>query len=61
MAGADLTGAYTLLMQIKGTDLSRVTGLTQQQLDIACGDAETRLPARLARPPDWPCPPGEEE
>lgn len=61
MAGADMTGAYTLLIRIEGTDLSGVTGLIQQQLDIACGDMETKLPEGLARPTDWPCPPAEEE
>lgn len=57
LAGADLTGAYTLLTRIEGTDLSGVTGLTQQQIEIACGDVETRLPAGLAAPAAWPCPP----
>jgi uncharacterized protein YjbI with pentapeptide repeats len=61
LSGADLTGAYTLLIRIEGTDLSGVMGLTQQQLDIACGDAETKLPEGLAHPADWPCPPAEEE
>jgi uncharacterized protein YjbI with pentapeptide repeats len=61
LAGADLTGIYTLLTRVEGTDLSGATGLSQQQLDIACGDAETKLPEGLARPADWPCPPVEEE
>jgi uncharacterized protein YjbI with pentapeptide repeats len=44
---ADLTGARLDLTLIKGTNLSTVRGLTQAQLDKACGDAETRVPAGL--------------
>lgn len=61
LAGADLAGAYTLLARIEGTDLSGVTGLSQEQLEIACGDAETRLPAGLTAPAAWPCPPADTE
>ncbi len=45
--GADLSGAKLTITSLKGTDLSRARGLTQQQLDAACGDAATRLPAAL--------------
>jgi len=44
---ADLTGAIMDITSIKGTDLSRAKGLTQTQLDQACGDADTRVPAGL--------------
>ncbi|MDR3527858.1 MAG: pentapeptide repeat-containing protein [Rhizomicrobium sp.] len=44
---ADLTGAILVITSIKGTDFSRAKGLTQAQLDGACGDAKTRLPAGL--------------
>jgi uncharacterized protein YjbI with pentapeptide repeats len=47
LAGADLTGAQMTITSIKGTDLTRVRGLTQSQLDAACGDAETKAPAGL--------------
>ena len=46
--GADLTGATMTITSIKGTDLTHARGLTQQQLDAACGDAETKVPAGLA-------------
>lgn len=46
--GADMTGARMTITSIKGTDLTRTKGLTQAQLDAACGDAETRVPAGLA-------------
>ena len=46
--GADLTGAVTTITSFKGTDLTRAKGLTQAQLDAACGDAETQVPSGLA-------------
>ena len=47
MAGADLTGAQMTITSLLGTDMSDVKGLTQKQLDAACGDAQTRLPPGL--------------
>jgi len=46
--GADLTGARMTITSVKGTDLTGAKGLTQSQLDAACGDAETKVPAGLA-------------
>jgi uncharacterized protein YjbI with pentapeptide repeats len=45
--GADLTGARTNITSFLGTDLRHVKGLTQAQLNTACGDAETKVPAGL--------------
>jgi uncharacterized protein YjbI with pentapeptide repeats len=53
---ADLTGTYMFLTRIDGADLSRTNGLTADQLEIACGSADTRLPEGLATPESWPCP-----
>jgi len=47
MDGADLTGAKTSITSFLGTDLSHVKGLTQTQLDVACSDKNTKLPAGL--------------
>jgi len=47
MDGADLTGAGTSITSFLGTDLTKVKGLTQKQLNVACGDAATRLPPGL--------------
>ena len=47
MDGADLTGARTSITSFLGTDLRKVKGLTQKQLDAACGDTKTRLPPGL--------------
>ncbi|MEZ5800047.1 MAG: pentapeptide repeat-containing protein, partial [Nitratireductor sp.] len=51
-----LDRAFMLLTRIEGLDLSRATGLDQSQIDMACGDAKTRLPEGLAAPASWPCP-----
>ena len=47
MDGADLTGAKTSITSFLGTDLRHVKGLTQKQLDVACSDKKTKLPAGL--------------
>ena len=48
LAGADLTGASLVRAKLFRTDLRKAKGLTQAQLDRACGDASTRVPAGLA-------------
>ena len=55
MNGTDMTNAFTYATRFEGTDLSTVKGLTQAQVDVACGDAKTRLPSALKRPGGWPC------
>lgn len=45
MGGANLSGT-----NLSGADLSGATGLTQAQLNRACGDEATRLPGRLSIP-----------
>jgi uncharacterized protein YjbI with pentapeptide repeats len=55
LSGVDLTGSYLFLTLLGGADLSRAKGLEQEQLDLACGTSETKLPAGLARPQNWPC------
>lgn len=47
MDGADMTGASTTITSFLGTDLRRVKGLTQKQLDAACGNDKTLLPPGL--------------
>lgn len=44
-SGADLTGAI-----LSGAEMETARGLTQGQLDTACGDQDTRLPAGLRIP-----------
>jgi uncharacterized protein YjbI with pentapeptide repeats len=45
--GADFSGATLTITSLKGADLTRAQGLTQAQLDSACGDAGTRVPTGL--------------
>ena len=45
--GADLSGAVLTITSLKGTDLTKAKGLTQAQLNAACGDADTRVPTGL--------------
>jgi pentapeptide repeat protein len=46
--GADFTNAKLAITSFKGTDLTRAKGLTQHQLDEACGDADTKAPTGLS-------------
>lgn len=66
LARADLTGAlfkgpidfrnaFLYLTRVEGLDLTQATGLVQWQVNLACGDAKTMLPAGLKPSPDWPC------
>jgi uncharacterized protein YjbI with pentapeptide repeats len=45
--GANFDGATLSITSLKGTDLSRARGLSQSQVDLACSDADTKLPAGL--------------
>jgi uncharacterized protein YjbI with pentapeptide repeats len=47
---ADLTEADLTMADLRGADLSQTKGLTQAQLDKACTDAATVLPAGLSQP-----------
>lgn len=51
----DLSGAFLFLTRFEGVDLSVATGLQQWQIEQACGDANTKLPAALKPPSDWAC------
>ncbi|RZJ37052.1 MAG: pentapeptide repeat-containing protein, partial [Brevundimonas sp.] len=44
---ADFTDASLRRTDIRGADLSDARGLTQSQINQACGDGSTRLPGRL--------------
>ncbi|GAA3556514.1 pentapeptide repeat-containing protein [Nonomuraea rosea] len=48
LIGADLRGA-----ELAGADLTDAIFLTQAQVNAARGDAATRIPATLTRPPHW--------
>jgi len=50
---ASLSSAFLKYTDLRGADLSTALGLTDVQISGACGDADTRLPANLARPSRW--------
>ena len=51
----DFDHAFFFLTRIEGVDLSATNGLSQWQIDMSCGDAQTILPSGLSRPEVWPC------
>lgn len=55
--GVDFGEAFMFRTRIEGVDLSTAKGLKQDQVDLACGDSQTRLPLGLTAPSDWPCQP----
>ena len=55
MSGTDLQKSWTYLTVFEGVDLSGVVNLSQEQLELACGDSDTKLPAGLTAPAKWPC------
>jgi uncharacterized protein YjbI with pentapeptide repeats len=50
LEGADFAHANLNITSFKGTDLRKAKGLTQKQLDKACGDKDTKAPAGLHVP-----------
>jgi uncharacterized protein YjbI with pentapeptide repeats len=61
LENADLTGAHLedarlFGAHLEGADLTDATGLAQDQIDEACGDAATQLPKGLSRPEHWTAP-----
>lgn len=53
--------AFLFLTRIEGVDLSSAVGLDQHQVDIACGNTATKLPAGLVMPKKWPCAEAEKD
>ncbi|WP_019961912.1 pentapeptide repeat-containing protein [Woodsholea maritima] len=45
--GADFTGAHFVGANLSGAEMGAAHGLTQTQLNSACGDSSTELPAGL--------------
>ncbi|NKB54205.1 MAG: hypothetical protein GKR97_18675 [Rhizobiaceae bacterium] len=46
----------TVLAKMReGVDLSGVANLSQEQLELSCGENDTQLPAGLTAPAKWPC------
>ena len=51
LEGANFRGARLTGVNFAGAEMDRAVGLTQQQLDEACGDDTTRLPRGYRIPP----------
>ena len=51
LRGANFSGATVVGTDFSGADMSGARGLTQSQLDRACGDGTTVLPSGLHIPP----------
>ena len=51
LSGANFSGATVVGTDFSGADMSGARGLTQSQLDRACGDGTTVLPGGLHIPP----------
>jgi hypothetical protein len=54
LRGADLSGADLGSADLSSANLSHAEGVSQDQINAACGDNDTKLPEALTRPP--PCP-----
>jgi uncharacterized protein YjbI with pentapeptide repeats len=50
LGGARLNGAVLTGANLSGAELNSATGITQSQLNTACGDATTSLPAGMTIP-----------
>ncbi len=53
--GVDFKGAYTYLTHFENVDLRGVKNLSQLQIDLSCGDMQTKLPQGRWIPDTWPC------
>ncbi len=50
LEGSNFSGARLSGTNLSGAEMNRVTGLTQAQLNAACGDGSTQLPRGLRIP-----------
>jgi uncharacterized protein YjbI with pentapeptide repeats len=50
LVGANFRGAKLIGVNFSGAEMAEAVGLTQAQLDEACGDESTKLPKRLHIP-----------
>ncbi len=55
LAGTSFKRTFLYYRRFEGADLRKVEGMTQEQLDQACGDEQTKLPPGLTVPARWPC------
>ena len=53
LIGANLRGADLTMANLSGADLSGAANLTQQQVNVARGNKDTKLPEGLEMPSYW--------
>lgn len=53
LSGTDVIGADFRDVDLRGADLAESIFLTQGQINVAKGDASTKLPASVTRPAHW--------
>lgn len=53
LRGANLANALLSYAHLQGVDLSETIGLTQEGIQLARGNEETKLPNGLQLPADW--------
>jgi uncharacterized protein YjbI with pentapeptide repeats len=53
LTGADLTGADLSWADLSGANLSGASNLTQEQIEVAKGNEQTKLPDHLELPASW--------
>lgn len=56
LVGADIEGANLYRAHVEATDLSEIRGMSQAQINEACGDPATKLPEGIMLPIQWACP-----
>jgi uncharacterized protein YjbI with pentapeptide repeats len=61
LEGVKLKGAYLFLTRLADADLTKTTGLSAEQLELACGTPGTKLPPGLDAPASWPCDTGDDD
>jgi uncharacterized protein YjbI with pentapeptide repeats len=53
LRGANLRGAILMAADLSGADLRDARSLTQEQINMAFGDENTKLPDHLQHPTHW--------
>ncbi len=51
----NVKGAFFFNTRLEGVDLTKFTGLEQWQVDMLCGNDDTKLRGELKRPDNWTC------
>jgi len=50
-----LRDTYLYRTRLEGVDVSNLSGIEQWQINMSCGDSDTKLPDGISIPAAWPC------